>query len=102
VARRAKVLAIHVVDEQAKEVAELFGGETGDQVDKFARVRWHDVHGVPVLDACERWFTGSVLQQIDFGDHVGFLLRPLEVEGDAPAAQLTVQQARDIEPGHKP
>jgi hypothetical protein len=42
------------------------------------------------------------MQQIDLGDHVGFLLQPLEVEGDAPVAQLTVQQARDIEPGHKP
>lgn len=102
VARRAKVLAVHVVEENAKEMAELFGGETGDTVDKFSGVRWRDVHGVPVLDACERWFTGRVLRQIDFGDHVGFLLQPLDVEGEAPAPQLTVQQARDIEPGHKP
>jgi flavin reductase (DIM6/NTAB) family NADH-FMN oxidoreductase RutF len=101
-ARQASVLAVHVVDEKAKEIAELFGGETGDVVDKFAQVRWRTVHGVPVLADCERWFAGEVLQQIDLGDHVGFLLQPLDAQGDAPAAQLTVQQARDIEPGHEP
>lgn len=101
-AQRATSLAVHVVDEADKAIAELFGGETGDAIDKFARVPWHEVHGVPVIDGCSRWFVGSVLQRLDLGDHVGFLLQPLEVEGDAPVAQLTVQQARDIEPGHKP
>jgi len=96
------VLAVHVVDENAKGIAELFGGETGDKVDKFSGIRWHSVHGVPVLADCERWFAGEVLQQIDLGDHVGFLLRPLDAQGDEPAAQLTIQQARDIKPGHKP
>lgn len=102
VARRARVLAVHVVDENARDLAELFGGETGDVVDKFARVRWHEEHGVPVLSGCQRWFAGKVLQQIDLGDHIGFLLQPLDAEGEAPASQLTYQQARDIEPGHDP
>ncbi len=48
------------------------------------------------------WFTASVLEQIDFGDHVGHLLEPINVEGGAPSGQLTYQQARDIQPGHKP
>ena len=34
------------------DLAELFGGETGDEVDKFARTAWRDVHGVPILDRC--------------------------------------------------
>jgi flavin reductase (DIM6/NTAB) family NADH-FMN oxidoreductase RutF len=101
-AQRAKVLAVHVVDEHAKGIAEVFGGQTGDVVDKFAQVAWHEAHGVPVLDDCRRWFAGRVLQQIDLGDHIGFLLQPLDAQGDAPAAQLTVQQARDIKPGHDP
>lgn len=101
-ALRATVLAVHVVEEGHKELAELFGGETGDEIDKFARVPWHERQGVPVLDACERWFAGRVREKIDLGDHVGFLLEPIELETDDASGQLTFQQARDIEAGHKP
>jgi flavin reductase (DIM6/NTAB) family NADH-FMN oxidoreductase RutF len=101
-ARRAGILAVHVVDEQAREIARLFGGETGDVTDKFSRVDWRQWHGVPVLSGCERWFAGEVLQQIELGDHVGFLLRPIDAEGAAAGPQLTVQQARDIRAGHRP
>ncbi|MBN1238663.1 MAG: flavin reductase family protein [Gammaproteobacteria bacterium] len=101
-ARRATTLAVHIVEEKDRDIAELFGGETGDDVDKFARVRWHYAHGVPILDACERWFAGAVLEQIDLGDHVGFLLEPRDAEQSGTSQQLTFQQARDIEPGHKP
>jgi len=102
VARRAATLAVHIVEETNRDIADLFGGETGDEIDKFARVAWHSAHGVPILDACERWFAGSVLQQIDFGDHVGFLLEPIDTGQNAASEQLTFQKARDIEPGHEP
>lgn len=101
-APQASRIAVHVVEETNKPLAELFGGETGDQIDKFSRVRWREVQGVPVLEDCARWFIGSVLQQVDLGDHLGCLLEPLDVEAGAPEAQLTYQQARDISPGHKP
>jgi flavin reductase (DIM6/NTAB) family NADH-FMN oxidoreductase RutF len=65
-------------------------------------VQWHLADDVPILDACERWFAGSVLQQIDLGDHVGFLLEPIDTAQNAASQQLTFQQAREIEPGHKP
>jgi flavin reductase (DIM6/NTAB) family NADH-FMN oxidoreductase RutF len=99
---RAPTLAVHIIDKKNKRIAELFGGETGDDVDKFSRVSWHFVHGAPVVDACDRWFVGSVLEQIDLGDHVGFLLEPIDTEQHATSEQLTFQKARDIEPGHKP
>jgi flavin reductase (DIM6/NTAB) family NADH-FMN oxidoreductase RutF len=101
-ARKAAVFAVHVVAEENKDLAELFGGETGDQIDKFARVKWRYLDGVPILDACSSWFTGSVLEQVDLGDHMGFLLEPIEVGDANDSQQLTYQQARDIEPGHKP
>ena len=41
VAQRATAMGIHLVPEDATELAELFGGETGDDVDKFARCAWH-------------------------------------------------------------
>ncbi len=93
---------MHIIEKKDKNIAELFGGETGDEVDKFARVSWHLAHGVPILDACQRWFAGSILEQIDLGDHVGFLLEPIDTEQNATSEQLTFQRARDIEPGHKP
>lgn len=101
-ALRATVLAVHVMEEGHKDIADLFGGETGDEIDKFARVQWRELHGVPVLDACERWFAGTVRERIDLGDHVGFLLDPVDFETDEASGQLTFQQARDIEAGHKP
>ena len=102
VAKRAGALAVHIVEDKDRKIAELFGGETGDAVDKFARVGWRLLHGVPILDACDRWFAGTVLEQIDFGDHVGFLLEPVDLEKASTAEQLTYQRARDIEPGHEP
>ena len=101
-ARQAATVAVHIVEEKNQHIAELFGGETGDEVDKFARVRWHFADGVPILDACERWFAGSVLEQLDLGDHVGFLLEPIDTGQSTASEQLTFQKARDIKPGHKP
>jgi flavin reductase (DIM6/NTAB) family NADH-FMN oxidoreductase RutF len=102
-ARRASIFGVHILDKNDAGIAELFGGETGDEVDKFARVTWHSgPSGVPVLDACQRWFAGSVLDHIDLGDHVAFLLEPIEAERDATEEQLTFQRARCIEPGHDP
>lgn len=101
-ARRSEMLAVHVVEERHKALAELFGGESGDEVDKFARVRWHYAHGVPILEDFERWFAGAVLEQLDLGDHVGFLLDPVDSEKGGASEQLTYQKARDIEPGHEP
>jgi flavin reductase (DIM6/NTAB) family NADH-FMN oxidoreductase RutF len=101
-ARRAAILGVHIIEGNDKNIAEIFGGETGDEVDKFARVSWRYAHGVPKLDTCHRWFAGSILEQITLGDHVGFLLEPIDTEQNAYSDQLTFQQARDIEPGHKP
>lgn len=102
VASRAKVLAVHVMEPEHRHVAELFGGETGDEIDKFARAAWRTVNGVPVLEACAAWFTGSIRQRIDLGDHTGFLLAPIQVAPAVDAAQLMFQEARGIEPGHDP
>lgn len=95
-------LAVHVVDRDNKPLARIFGGETGDKVDKFSQVHWHVVDGVPVLNDCNRWFIGEVVQRIDLGDHIGHLLEPCKVDAGVVSEQLTFQQARDIKPGHLP
>lgn len=101
VARRATHLGVHVVPAAAPELAELFGGETGDEVDKFARVDWREgPHGVPLLEACANRFVGEVLDRVDVGDHEAFLLGPAWAEHRDGDPALRFGTARRIEPGH--
>jgi flavin reductase (DIM6/NTAB) family NADH-FMN oxidoreductase RutF len=103
VARKAESLGVHVVPDSEQELAELFGGETGDETDKFARCAWHPaVGGTPLLDACPDRFVGRVLERIDLGDHSGFLLEPVMAEYTGRAGQLSMRRAIGIEPGHEP
>jgi flavin reductase (DIM6/NTAB) family NADH-FMN oxidoreductase RutF len=99
--RDARVLGVHCVPADADDLAQLFGGETGDEVDKFARVDWHEgPDGVPVLERCRNWFAGRVLARLDAGDHDLFLLEP--VAGEAAADdEFTFHRAKRIDPGHE-
>ncbi|HEY2601673.1 MAG TPA: flavin reductase family protein [Thermoleophilaceae bacterium] len=103
VAREAPALAVHLLSEEPRqrELAELFGHETGDAVDKFDQVRWHEgPAGVPLLDEVPNRFVGRVLAQLDLGDHAGFLLEPLEAERGEGFDELGYQDAKGISPGH--
>jgi flavin reductase (DIM6/NTAB) family NADH-FMN oxidoreductase RutF len=102
VARDARLLAVHVLEPDQHDLAELFGSSTGDEVDKFARCDWHPgPEGLPMLDACPRRLVGRVRETFPLGDHVGFLLEPLSGH-DGPVQQgLTYQQVRDLDPGHE-
>ena len=97
-------LAVHLVPADALELAELFGGETGDEVDKFARCRWHDgPHGLPILDDCGDWFVGQILERAVLGDHVGHLLEPVAAaHGASDSRLLSFHSTRSISPGHAP
>jgi flavin reductase (DIM6/NTAB) family NADH-FMN oxidoreductase RutF len=103
VAIGASHLAVHLIKRQHCELARLFGSETGDRIDKFARCTWHSgPHGLPILDDAAGWFAGAVLGRFDLGDHVGFLLEP--VAGNAPdefGQLVTYSDVRDLEPGHQ-
>ena len=102
VARASGVLAVHFLSVDDRPLAELFGSETGDQVDKFAGCRWHEgPSGVPVLDDCARWFTGEVVDQMVTDDHVGFVLAPLEAHSGPWSGQLGFQSVRALDPGHE-
>jgi len=101
VAREADLLAVHVLDDEQHELAELFGGETGDRTDKFSRCAWSaGPGGVPVLDDCPAYVVGRILDQLPVGDHTGFLLEPVEVEVDRDGDPLTLEDAQDVEAGH--
>lgn len=103
VALAAERLAVHLVGAGDDALARLFGGETGDDVDKFARCAWHEgPHGLPILDACENWFVGRVLARHALGDHTGFLLEPEVAHHGSRGRQFTFHRARRIEAGHAP
>ncbi|WP_323137131.1 flavin reductase family protein [Streptomyces sp. NBC_01764] len=103
VAEHADRLAVHLLRRDQDQLARLFGGETGDNTDKFANVPWHPGPGGSlILDEASAWFVGRVESQIDGGDHVGFLLVPEAAEnlaGDRTTL-LSLNDARDITPGH--
>jgi flavin reductase (DIM6/NTAB) family NADH-FMN oxidoreductase RutF len=99
--RDAGWLAVHAVPAEADALAELFGGETEDDVDKFERCAWHEgPQGMPLLDECGNWFVGRVLGRVDAGDHDAFLLEPVAA-GAEPQADFTFHRAKRIDPGHE-
>jgi flavin reductase (DIM6/NTAB) family NADH-FMN oxidoreductase RutF len=102
-ATRAEVLIVHFVPEDATELAEHFGGETGDEIDKFADVEWREgPAGAPILIVLENWFAGRILERLNLGDHCGFVLEPISGQAGRSESPLTFHRARSIEPGHEP
>jgi len=64
VALRAPLLVVHFVPEQAEELAVLFGGETGDDTDKFARCRWRAGPGGPRAVRGSGWRRGRPTDRV--------------------------------------
>lgn len=105
VIRQTDTAAVHLVPRHRFDLAELFAGHTGDDIDKFARCEWTDgPGGVPLLDGCPTWFAGRIIARPDAGDadHQLLVLAPFAV-GDLtapPDGWLTVSDVADIAPGH--
>ena len=100
--RDAEFLGVHAVPADADALAELFGGETADEVDKFARCAWYaGPEDVPILDDCANWFVGRVVWRADAGDHDAFLLEPVAAEAQPDQDEFTFHRAKRIEAGHE-
>ena len=100
--RDAELLGVHCVPADAAALAELFGGQTGDEVDKFARTAWHEgPGGVPILEDCPNRFVGRVLWRRDAGDHDAFLLEPVAAEAVAGEQEFSFHRAKRIDAGHE-
>jgi flavin reductase (DIM6/NTAB) family NADH-FMN oxidoreductase RutF len=103
VAQRAELLAVHVLDPDQRDLAKLFGEQTGDTRDKFSQCSWRPgPGGVPLLEDCPRFLVGRVLERHDFGDHVGHLLEPVAVESRSAEDGLGFEDVEDLDPGHDP
>ena len=102
VALHARHLAVHLLADADHDLAALFGGETGDDVDKFAACEWRTLDdGLPRLTACR---AGMVLRRTglfdDGGDHVCFVGAPVDAWGDGPFEPLRLSDVGDLDAGH--
>jgi len=103
VVREADLVVVHLVPAEADALAELFGSETGDDVDKFERCAWQEgPGGTRVLDECGNWFAGRILDRVPAGDHCALLLEPFAAHSDEREEAFTFHRAKRIEPGHEP
>ena len=98
----ADAFALHFLGDGDQEIAELFGGVTGDDDDKFARCRWHPgLDGVPLLDACAARVTARrVALHDDNGDHACLVLAPDETDVPGEFAPLASSRLGDLDAGH--
>jgi len=109
VALRATHLGVHLLTDAGgrgrdrdRELAELFGTESGDDVDKFADLA-HErgPGGVPLLADCPHRLVleRSVLLD-DGGDHVCLTGEPVDAAAAGPFAPLRLGQVDQLTPGH--
>ena len=95
-------MAIHLVPEDAAELAELFGGETGDEVDKFdrcsggpaprARRSWMAARAASWTASSSAWTSGTT---------PAWSWSPSSRSSRSTKGQLKFHRAKRIEPGHE-
>lgn len=99
------VVGVHLLTSADHDLAELFGGETGDEVDKFAALAddaWTSEHGAPTLARCPNRVVGRVVRVVDDGscDHRLAIVEPIAARADAAATPLRLSDVDDIDAGH--
>lgn len=104
---RSSTLGVHVLRDDQRDLAALFGELTGDDVDKFDVLArsggsWHERDGgAPIIAGCE-WFEGRVLDRVDVGDHEGHVLAVVRAGRAHPGGrQLGYRSVRDLDAGHE-
>jgi flavin reductase (DIM6/NTAB) family NADH-FMN oxidoreductase RutF len=101
VVRDAEAVVVHFLGQAERDLAALFGGETGDEVDKFELCAWSEgPFGIPVLDDTPGWFAGRILERDDAGDHLALLLEPIAAEDRGGPVDLGFQAVKPVDPGH--
>jgi flavin reductase (DIM6/NTAB) family NADH-FMN oxidoreductase RutF len=106
VASRSQYLAVQVLSRRHRALAELFGNQTGHQINKFDRCSWRaGPQGMPILDDAIAWFVGRTVNWIDAGDHVAYLLEPVATwapeTSDDPLYLSDIDDIDDLDGGHE-
>jgi flavin reductase (DIM6/NTAB) family NADH-FMN oxidoreductase RutF len=101
IAQRSEGLGLHLLGSDQRDVASLFGEQTGDMVDKFECVQWTGgVTGVPILAECAAWVEGRVIDRMSGGDHEAFLIDVAAGGAGAHPGRFMLSDATDFKPGH--
>jgi flavin reductase (DIM6/NTAB) family NADH-FMN oxidoreductase RutF len=102
-ALRATHFGVHFLQQADVELAEAFGTRTGDEVDKFADVRFEPHEsGVPLLSELPNWLVGRRVALLDEGgDHVCVSVEVVDAEAEAPFTPLRFSQVAHLQPGHE-
>jgi len=103
IVRQSPLLAIHYLADDQRDVAELFGTLTGDEVDKFSLCAWSaGPDGVPLLDAVPRRIVAKRVALLDEGgDHLCVIVEPVDAVADGPFTPLRLSDVDDLTPGHE-
>lgn len=99
---RADHAAVHFLDASDRDLAERFGGHTGDREDKFEGLELEEgPGGVPLLAASRHRFAARRVAVIDpGGDHALVVLDPEEVRSEGSFEPMRLTDVEDITPGH--
>ena len=102
VALQSSHLVIHFLTADDLPLAELFGTQTGDTVDKFADLQVDSgPGGAPVLRRCPNWLAVRRIALLDEGgDHVCLTTEPVAVHTSRPFRPLRISQASHLKAGH--
>jgi flavin reductase (DIM6/NTAB) family NADH-FMN oxidoreductase RutF len=100
-ASQSQALAVHLLGRDQRDTAALFGERTGDDTDKFAQCAWQPGRtGAPILRDCAAWVEGDVLERLRLGDHVGFVIAPVDGGAGPRPDQLDSNEAHGLKAGH--
>jgi flavin reductase (DIM6/NTAB) family NADH-FMN oxidoreductase RutF len=97
-------LGIHFLTSADLPLAELFGTQTGDEVDKFAGLEVSSGAGrTPVIERCRNRMVVRRTALLDEGgDHVCVVTEPVEVGSGGPFQPLRISHAPHLVAGHAP
>lgn len=102
-ALRATHFALHFLTADDLAIAKHFGGQSGEEVDKFAGIKvTTGPHDLPLLDACPHRIVVERLAMLDdSGDHACLSTRVLTAESSGPFTPLRISAAADLAPGRE-
>ena len=102
VGRDAELLGVHFVPEEHAELAELFGGETGDEVDKFARCEWRPAPAARRCSTPARTASSAACSSASTPATTTRSCSSRWSPSAAGADEFTFHRAKRIEPGTRP
>lgn len=102
IAARADHVGVHFLTSSDLALAKLFGGETGDEFDKFEETPWtYSSTGAPMLTALPHRFEGRRIAFLDTGgDHALLVIEPVVAGGGSSFEPLRLAQVDQVQPGH--